>query len=115
MTILSLRLLRTKSPLEAMARAAFCVQSRVVSGQRNKIENGPPHVEGEMNMKKLVTSSLLTVVAVPFLMAAAPKAQNTAAPAATATTAAKPKVHKKHHAVKKAAASKMVTSPTPAK
>lgn len=58
-------------------------------------------------MKKLLTSTLLTVVAVPFLMAApkaTKKAQNTT-PAATAT--AKPKVHRKH-AVKK---SKTTTAP----
>jgi len=36
MTILSLRLLRTKSPIKAMALGRPLAQSRVVSGQRNK-------------------------------------------------------------------------------
>jgi hypothetical protein len=47
-------------------------------------------------MKRFFTSTLLTVAAVPFLMAtpnAAKKTQNTAAPATTTTTK---KVQKKH-------------------
>jgi hypothetical protein len=47
-------------------------------------------------VKRLFTSTLLTVAAVPFLMAApnaAKKAQNTATSSATTTTK---KVHKKH-------------------
>ncbi len=50
-------------------------------------------------MKKLFTSTLLTVVAVPFLMAAprAAKTQNQSTASNQAqSTAAKPKVHKKH-------------------
>ena len=51
-------------------------------------------------MKKLFTSTLLTVVAVPFLMAAPPaakKAQNQPqASNDTQATAAKAKTHKKH-------------------
>jgi hypothetical protein len=62
-------------------------------------------------MKTLFTSALLTVVAVPFLMAA-PKAQNATTPA-PATTTAKAKVHKK--AVKKPVASKAAPVPAPAK
>jgi hypothetical protein len=48
-------------------------------------------------MKKLFTSTLLTVAAVPFLMAApAPKkAQNTSTDQAQTQT--KTKTHKKHH------------------
>ncbi len=49
-------------------------------------------------MKRLFTSTLLTVAAVPFLMAApnaAKKAQNTAAPA-TQNKAAVKKTHKKN-------------------
>ena len=51
-------------------------------------------------MKKLLTSALLTVVAVPFLMAApkATKKVQSTTPAATAT--AKPKVARKHHVKK---------------
>ncbi len=48
-------------------------------------------------MKNLLTSTLLTIAAVPFLMAApkvAKKAQNTTAPATQNKTAAK--AHKKH-------------------
>lgn len=54
-------------------------------------------------MKRLLTTTLLTVAAVPFLMAApnaAKKAQNTATPAAQ-TKASVKKAHKKH--VKKTA------------
>ena len=49
-------------------------------------------------MNKLFTSTLLTVAAVPFLMAApaaAKKVQNTTAPAAQTKTTVK-KAHKKH-------------------
>lgn len=69
-------------------------------------------------MKKLMTSTLLAVAAVPFLMAApavAKKAQNTtpaAAPAATAKT----KTHKSH--VKKSSktsTSKAAPAATPSK
>ena len=65
-------------------------------------------------MRKLLTSSLLTVAAVPFLMAApsaTKKVQNTS----TASTA-KPKTHKKH--TKKTAtdtASSNTNSATPKK
>ncbi len=63
-------------------------------------------------MKKLFTSTLLTVAAVPFLMAApstAKKAQNTTAPASK--TAAK-KAHKTHA---KKSSSKAKAAPTAAK
>ena len=53
-------------------------------------------VEGEKTMKKLFTSTLLTVAAVPFLMAApnaAKKVQNTAS--TTSTKAPVKKSHKK--------------------
>lgn len=57
-------------------------------------------------MKKLFTSTLLTLAAVPFLMAApkAKKAQNqpNASTQAQSTTA-KPKVHKKHVEANKSA------------
>ena len=62
-------------------------------------------------MKKLITSTLLTVAAVPFLMAApsaAKKAQNSA-PAQT-TTSAKPKVHKKNVKKNKTAAASTGTA-----
>jgi hypothetical protein len=70
-----------------------------VSGEI-QIKKNPPLVEGETTMNKLFTSTLLTVAAVPFLMAApaaAKKAQNTTPTAATAKT----KTHKSH--AKKAA------------
>ena len=61
---------------------------------------GPPLIEGENQMKKLFTSTLLTVVAVPFLMAApsaAKKAQNQPqASTETQSTTVKTKTHKKH-------------------
>ena len=50
-------------------------------------------------MKNLLTSSLLTLAAVPFLMAApnaAKKAQNTATPASQTQAATVKKTHKKH-------------------
>ena len=60
---------------------------------------GPPLIEGENQMKKLFTSTLLTVVAVPFLMAAPPaakKAQNQPqASTETQSTTTKTKTHKK--------------------
>jgi hypothetical protein len=62
-------------------------------------------------MKKLFTSTLLTVAAVPFLMAApstAKKVQNTAAPASQNKTASK-KVQKKH--TKKSQNSKPAQTP----
>jgi hypothetical protein len=69
-----------------------------VSGEI-QIKKNPPLVEGETTMNKLFTSTLLTVAAVPFLMAApaAKKAQNTTPAVATAKT----KTHKSH--AKKAA------------
>ncbi|MGA8026207.1 MAG: hypothetical protein WB992_03620 [Bryobacteraceae bacterium] len=45
-------------------------------------------------MKKLFTSTLLTVAAVPFLMAAPTAAKKVQNPAAQSTAA--PKAHKKH-------------------
>ena len=69
-------------------------------------------------MKRIVTSTLLTLAAVPFLMAApkaAKKTQNTtSAPAATSTS--KPKVTRKNH-VKKAKTGVKTATPaaTPAK
>jgi hypothetical protein len=62
-------------------------------------------------MKKLFTSTLLTVAAVPFLMAApatAKKTQNTATSASQNKTASK-KVQKKH--VKKSQNSKPTQTP----
>jgi len=52
----------------------------------------PPQFEGETTMNKLFTSTLLTVVAVPFLMAApsaAKKAQNTTTGDTTSTMSSK--------------------------
>ena len=66
-------------------------------------------------MKKMITSTLLTLAAVPFLMAApkvAKKTQNTtSAPAATST--AKPKATRKSH-VKKAKTNVKAAAPAAA-
>jgi hypothetical protein len=59
---------------------------------------GPPLIEGENQMKKLFTSTLLTVVAVPFLMAAPPaakKAQNQPQASTETQGTPKAKTHKK--------------------
>ena len=113
----------------AMVAKAENGQIRVVSGERSEqkaaaktknqmskaaartsASNSLTHtqVEGENTMRKLFTSTLLTVAAVPFLMAAphaAKKAQNQATPAATQNTAStvKPKVKKHVKKVKKSA------------
>jgi len=66
-------------------------------------------------MKKLFTSTLLTVAAVPFLMAApnaAKKVQNTAAPATQTKTASK-KANAKH--AKKSQKTVKETSTSPSK
>lgn len=66
-------------------------------------------------MKRLFTSTLLTVAAVPFLMAApnaAKKAQNTAAPA-TQNKAAVKKTHKKTNVKKSQTGSKPVQETAP--
>jgi hypothetical protein len=114
---------------EVMVAKARNRQSRDVSGERGEQKAvaktrrnqkkataetsasvSVPHtqVEGENTMRKLFTSTLLTVAAVPFLMAAphaAKKAQNQATPATTQNTAstAKPKVKKHVKKVKKSA------------
>jgi hypothetical protein len=104
-----------------MAAGAEKAQSRVVSGgkdgraaakRRDKLRNCRDSVKfqpepatlvgGENIMKKLLTSTLLTVVAVPFLSAAphaAKKAQNSTATSTTQTESTTQK-GKKH--VKKA-------------
>jgi hypothetical protein len=71
-----------------MARGPDNSQSGVVSGG-----DRPPQIEGE-EMKSLLTSTLLTVVAVPFLMAAptAPKQDSTQS---TTSQTKKAKKHKK--------------------
>jgi hypothetical protein len=80
-----------------MAQTPPKAQSGDVSGRQNN-----RHLLKRRNqMNKFMTATLLTVVAVPFLMAApaaTKKAQNTATPATT--TATTKKVAKKH--VKKA-------------
>jgi hypothetical protein len=64
-------------------------------------------------MNKLITSTLLTLAAVPFLMAApkaTKKAQNTT-PAPAATSTMKPKTHRKASHVKKAKTSVKTATP----
>ncbi|MBV8897025.1 MAG: hypothetical protein JO051_10975 [Acidobacteriaceae bacterium] len=102
---------------EVMASKPPISESRLVSGEMNQaIEqrqkqqsnknqslllrcrvqtNHPPQIEEKNQMNKLFTSTLLTAVAVPFLMAApaAKKAQNTSTSSSTTTSATK--VHKK--------------------
>jgi hypothetical protein len=88
-----------------MVESSQTRQIEIVSGRE------PPRVQGEKTMKKLFTSTLLTVAAVPFLMAApstAKKVQNTAAPASQNKTANK-KAQKKH--VKKSQNSKPAQTP----
>jgi hypothetical protein len=73
----------------------------------------PPQIEGE-KMKSLLTSSLLTVFAVPFLMAApAHSAKATAAKqdSTQSTTSSTTKTHKKHG--KKSTTSSTTTSTPP--
>jgi hypothetical protein len=86
-----------------------------VSGEKQNQKN-PPLVEGEKTMNKLITSTLLTLAAVPFLMAApavAKKAQNTA-PAAAPTATAKSKTVK-HAKKSKTSTAKPAVAATPSK
>ncbi len=115
-----------------MAAEAEKAQSRVVSGGRRDGKSGGENkqtklnsrrdsvkfkpntatlIRGENIMKKLFTSTLLTVVAVPFLSAAphaAKKAQNTTTSSTMQSTESTAKKGKKH--VKKAKTVKSETS-----
>jgi hypothetical protein len=87
-----------------------------VSGEKQNQKN-PPLVEGEKTMKKLMTSTLLTLAAVPFLMAAptvAKKAQNTT-PAATPAATAKSKTAKHTKKSSKTSTAKPAPAATPSK
>jgi hypothetical protein len=86
-----------------MARQRNSRQSRIVSGQKTIC-----HKRGETKMKKLISITLLSAVA---MLAApkAPKAQNTTAP--TTST----KVTKKNHTKKAKTAVKPVAATTPSK
>ena len=123
-----------ESRFEVMAAEAEKAQSRVVSGGRRDRKNGSEaqqiktkscrdfvpfkpntatFIGGENIMKKLFTSTLLTVVAVPFLSAAphaAKKAQNSTASSTTQTQSAvkNGKKHVKH--VKKTVKSETSTA-----
>jgi hypothetical protein len=76
-------------------KQAFEERSSCCSGARFKPKH-PPQLKEKTQMKKLVTSTLLTAVAVPFLMAAPAghKAQNTST--STTTTKKKTKKSKKN-------------------
>jgi hypothetical protein len=100
MTILSLSFLAENHQSTRWRRSAFPGKVGLWAGKKIR------HKErGEKKMKKLISITLLSAVA----MLAAPKAQN------TATTTSTKKVQTKHHVKKAKTAVKPVAATTPSK
>jgi hypothetical protein len=71
-------------------------------------QKDPPQIRGEARMKKLISVTLLSAVAMLAAPKATPRAQNTPAPA----TSTVKKVHKKHHVTKAKTVKPAASTPT---